>query len=123
MKAMITRREFTKTLGGVAALVTLSPVSSWANGEARVSAAAGKLYRESCILDGNVLASIGSLLDKVDQKDVKKAVRESRITAIKNTLARPTGNFEQAVNDIAAADQLMEKRGELFLKVRTHGDF
>ena len=86
MKAMITRREFTKTLGGVAALVTLSPVSSWANGEARVSAAAGKLYRESFILDGNVLASIGSLLDKVDQKDVTKAVRESGITAINVTV-------------------------------------
>ena len=123
MNAMITRREFTKTLGGAAALITLSPVLTWASGEAKVSAAAAKLYRESFVLDGNALAWVGSLLGKPDQADVTKVVRESGITAIKSTLGGATGNFEEAVNDIAAADQLMEKRGELFLKVRTHGDF
>ena len=123
MTIMITRREFTKTLGGAAALITLSPVLSWASGEARVSAAAAKLYRESFVLDGNALAWVGSLLGKPDQADVTKVVRESGITAIKSTLGGAIGNFEDAVNDIAAADQLMEKRGELFLKVRTHGDF
>ena len=50
MTIMITRREFTKTLGGAAALITLSPVLSWASGEAKVSAAAAKLYRESFVL-------------------------------------------------------------------------
>jgi membrane dipeptidase len=123
MTTMITRREFTKTLGGAAALITLSPILSWASGETKVSAAAAKLYRESFILDGNALAWVGSLLGKPDQADVTKVVRESGITAIKSTLGGATGNFEDAVNDIAAAEQLMEKRSDLFLKVRTHDDF
>jgi membrane dipeptidase len=123
MTTMITRREFTKTLGGAAALITLSPALSWASGDAKVSAAAAKLYRESFVLDGNALAWVGSLLGKPDQADVTKVVRESGITAIKSTLGGATGNFEDAVNDIAAADQLMEKRSDLFLKVRTHDDF
>jgi membrane dipeptidase len=123
MTTMITRREFTKSLGGAAALVTLSPVLGWASNEAKVSAAAAKIYRDSFVLDGNALAWIGSLLTKPNQEDVAKVVRDSGVTAVKSTLGGATGNFEDAVNDIAAADQLMEKRTDLFLQVRTHGDF
>jgi membrane dipeptidase len=123
MTTMITRREFTKSLGGAAALVTLSPVLGWASDEAKVSAAAAKIYRDSFVLDGNALAWIGSLLTKPNQEDVAKVVRDSGVTAVKSTLGGATGNFEDAVNDIAAADQLMEKRTDLFLQVRTHGDF
>jgi membrane dipeptidase len=123
MNAMMTRRQFTRTLGSAAALATLSPVLGWATDEVKVSEAAAKIYRDSFVLDGNALAWIGSLLGKPDQANVTKVVRGSGITAIKSTLGGATGNFEEAVNDIAAADQLIEKRGELFLKVRTHGDF
>jgi membrane dipeptidase len=123
MTAMITRREFAKSLGGAAALVTLSPVFSWASGEAKVSVAAAKLYRDSFVFDSNALAWIGSLLIKPNQEDVTKVVGDSGITAVKSTLGGATGNFEDAVNDIAAADQLMEKRPDVFLQVRTHGDF
>jgi membrane dipeptidase len=117
---MITRREFTKTLGGVAALATLSPVLSWA---ADVSAEAAKIYRDSFILDGNALAGIGGLLGRPNQDEITKLIRESGVTALKATLAGATGNFEMAVEDIASAQQLMEKRADLFLNVRTVADF
>jgi membrane dipeptidase len=120
---MVTRREFTKSLSGAAVLVTLSPVLGWASEEVKVSAAAAKIYRESFILDSNALAWIGSLLGKPDQGDVTRVVRESGITSVKSTLGGAIRNFEDAVNDIAAADQLIEKRADLFLQVRTVDDF
>jgi membrane dipeptidase len=120
---MITRREFTKTLGGAAALVTLSPGLGWAIEAPKVSADAAKIYRDSFILDGNALAWIGSLLAKSNQDDITKVIRESGVTALKSTLGGAAGDFATAVADIAAAEQLMEKRADLFLKVRTPGDF
>jgi len=123
MNTMITRREFTKTLGGAAALATFRPLLGWAAEEPKVSADAAKLYRDSFILDGNALASIGYLLGRPNQDEVAKLIRESGITALKATLGGAVGNFEAAVEDIAGADQLMEKRADLFLKVRTVADF
>ena len=120
---MITRRAFTKTLGGAAALATFSPVLGWALDEPKVSADAAKLYRDSFILDGNALAWIGSLLGRSNQDDITKVIRESGVTALKSALGGATGDFAMAVADIAAAEQLMEKRADLFLKVRTPGDF
>lgn len=119
---MITRREFTKTLGGVAALATFSPVFGWALDEPKVSADATKIYRDCFVLDGNALASIGGVL-RANQDDVTNVVRESGVTALKSTLGGAAGDFAAAVADIAAAEQLMEKRSDLFLKVRTHEDF
>jgi membrane dipeptidase len=120
---MITRRAFTKTLGGAAALATFSPILGWALDEPKVSADAAKLYRDSFILDGNALAWIGSLLGRSNQDDITKVIRESGVTALKSTLGGATGDFAMAVADIAAAEHLMEKRTDLFLKVRTPGDF
>jgi membrane dipeptidase len=122
MNTMITRREFTKTLGSVAALATFSPVLGWALDEPKVSADATKIYRDCFVLDGNALASIGGVL-RADQADVTNVVRESGVTALKSTLGGAAGDFAAAVADIAAAEQLMEKRSDLFLKVRTHDDF
>lgn len=120
---MITRRQFTKSLGGTATLVALRPVLGWAADQPEVSAAAAKLYRDSFVFDCNALASIGDLLGDSDQGYVTKVVRDSGVTALKSGLGGPTGNFEEAVTDIAAADQLMEKRADLFLNIRTYGDF
>jgi membrane dipeptidase len=120
---MITRREFAKSLGSAAALVTLSPVLSWAADEPKVSADATKIYRDSFVLDGNALAGIGGLLGRPNQDEITKLIRESGVTALKCTLGGATGNFEAAVEDIGYAQQLMEKRADLFLNVRTHGDF
>jgi membrane dipeptidase len=122
MNTMITRREFTKTLGSVAALATFSPVLGWSLDEPKVSADAAKIYRDCFVLDGNALASIGGVL-RANQADVTNVVRESGVTALKSTLGGAAGDFAAAVADIAAAEQLMEKRSDLFLKVRTHDDF
>ncbi len=123
MKAMMTRREFTKSLGGAAALVTLTPGLSWAADDPKVSAEAAKIYRDSFILDANALAWIGGLLERPNQDDITRAIRESGVTAVKSTLGGAIGDFATAVADIAAAQQLMEKRADLFLHVRTHSDF
>ncbi|MEY2574753.1 MAG: rane dipeptidase, partial [Verrucomicrobiota bacterium] len=105
---MITRREFTKSLSGAAALVTLSPVLGWAADEPKVSADAAKIYRDSFILDCNALAGIGGLLGQSNQDEITKLIRESGVTALKSTLGGAIGNFEAAVEDIAYAQQLME---------------
>jgi membrane dipeptidase len=123
MNAMITRREFTKSLSGAAALVTLSPVLGWAADEPKVSADAAKIYRDSFILDGNAFAGIGGLLGRSNLDEITKLIRESGVTVVKSTLGGAIGNFEMAVEDIAYAQQLMEKRGDLFLNVRTVADF
>src|SRR4051812_19326667 len=106
---MIRRREFTRSLGGAAAVVALSPVLGWAVDEPKVSAEAAKLYRESFILDGNALASIGTLAGRSNQDEITKLIRGSGVTAIKATLGGAIGNFEMAVADIASAQHLMEK--------------
>jgi len=120
MKTMITRREFSRTLSGAAVLATLTPVLSWAD-DPKVSPEAAKLYRDSFILDGNALASIGGVLG-ANQDEVTKVIRDSGVTALKATLGGATGGFAMTVADIASADQLMEKRADLFLKVRTAVD-
>jgi membrane dipeptidase len=119
---MITRREFTKTLGGVAALATFSPLIGWAADEPKVSADAAKIYHDSFILDGNALAGIGGLLGQSNLDEIAKLIRESGVNAVKATLGGAIGNFEMAVADIASAQQLMEKRADLFLNVRTPAD-
>lgn len=120
---MITRREFTKSLSSAAALVALSPALAWAADEPKVSADAAKIYRDSFIFDGNALAGIGGLLGRTNQDEITRLIRESGVTALKATLGGAMGNFEMAVADIALAQQLMEKRPDLFLHVRAHGDF
>jgi membrane dipeptidase len=120
---MITRREFTKSLSGAAALLTLNPVLGWAADEPKVSADAAKIYRDSFVLDANALAWIGSLLGRPNQGDVTKVIRDSGVSALKSTLGGAIGDFATAVADIAAAQQLMEKRADLFLNVRVHSDF
>jgi membrane dipeptidase len=120
---MITRREFTRSLGGAVAVTTLSPVLAWSADESKLSPDTAKLYRDSFILDCNALASIGNMHRRTNQEDITRVIRESGVTALKATLAGATGGFEEAVADIAAAEQLMEKRADLFLKVRTAPDF
>lgn len=122
MKKMITRREFTKSLGGAVAAAALTPVLGWAGDEPKVSAEAAKLYRESFTLDGNALASIGQYSWQNQPNELAAGIRESGICAVKATLGGATGDFAATVADIAAAEQLMEKRADLFVKVRIAGD-
>lgn len=122
MNAMITRREFTKTVTGLAAFATFSPVIGWAAEDLKPSADAAKLYRNSFILDGNAFAGIGGLIGRPNLDEIAKLIRESGVTVLKSTLGGASGNFEMAVEEIAYAQQLMEKRPDLFLNVRTAAD-
>ena len=120
---MVTRREFTRSIGGAVAVAALAPVLGWAAEPQKVSAEAAKLYRDSFILDGNALASIGFLRSRENQDEVTKGIRESGVTAVKATLGGATGNFAETVADIAMTDLLIEKRSDLFLQIRTAADF
>jgi membrane dipeptidase len=119
---MITRREFTRSISGAAALVALGPVLGFTADAPKVSAEAAKLYRESFILDCNAFAGIGGILGRSDQDEITKLIRESGVSVLKSTLGGAIGNFEMAVEDIGYAQQLMEKRPDLFLNVRTAAD-
>src|SRR2546421_5714743 len=123
MKNMVTRREFTKSLGGAIAIAGLNPIFSFAVDEAKVSAEAAKLYRESFILDCNALASIGRLQSQSQENEIAAAIRDSGVVAVKATLGGAIGDFAVAMADIASADQLIEKKTDLFLQVRTVADF
>lgn len=114
---MLTRREFNALAGALAAGVALKPAYAWAD-EQKISADAAKLYQTSFVLDCNTLASIG-MVPVPERDEFAKIVRESGVTAVKTTLGGATGTFEEAVADIAAADQLIEDRPDVFLKVRT----
>ena len=117
---MLTRREFNTLAGALAANAALKPAYAGAD-EAKVSTEAAKLYQSSFVLDCNTLASIG-MVPAGEREEFVKAVRDSGVTAVKSTLGGATGTFEQAVADIAAADQLIEDRPDVFLKVRTFAE-
>lgn len=119
---MITRRDFTKSLAGAVVLSTLKPEAIWQSEVAQVSVKAADLYRSSFVLDCNAIASIGYQLTSPDQEKRLKAVRDSGITVIKSTLGGATNTFDETNADIAAADQLMAKQPDVFLKVLTARD-
>ena len=119
---MITRRDFTKSLASAVVLSTVKPELVWPLDVPQVSARAADLYRSSFVLDCNSLASIGYQLTGSEPDERLKALRESGVTVLKSTLGGATGTFDDALADIAAADKLIEKRSDLFLKVSTHGD-
>jgi membrane dipeptidase len=123
MNIMVTRREFTRSLGGVVAVAALTPVLGWGADAPKVSVEAAKLYRDSFILDGNALASIGFLRSRENQDEVTKGIRESGVTAVKATLGGANGDFAETVMDIAMTDLLIEKRSDLFLQIRVAADF
>jgi len=118
---MITRRAFTKSLASAVVLSGLKPALVWPFDVQKVSAKAAELYSRSFVLDCNAIASIGyQLLDA--GPETLKDVRESGLTVLKSTLGGATGTFDETQDDITVADQLMEKRSDLFLKVSTARD-
>jgi len=120
--SMITRRDFTKSLASAVVLSTLKTDSFWPLDVPKVSPKAAELYRNSFVLDCNALASIGYQLTGPDKEKLLKAVRESGITVLKSTLGQATGTFDETLADIAKADELMQTKSDLFLKVLTSGD-
>ncbi|RDD83566.1 Zn-dependent dipeptidase [Dyella tabacisoli] len=80
------------------------------------------LYRDALVLDGNSTPSIGQLCCNEQTKADLAVVRDCGITALKTTLGGFQGSFEEAVNDIADAQNLIERYPDLFIKVARHDD-
>jgi len=89
---------------------------------AGVSANAATLYRGAFVLDSNTLASIGSLQYEEDVQKRLQSIRDSGLTALKSTLGGGNATFEDTVADLAAAQALVDKHPDLFVKVARHSD-
>ena len=132
---MMTRRQFTKTIGATAALAAAHPRSVWSVKvspafspipdltPAPVSPAAAELYRRALVLDANTLAGIGFPISDDDPAGVTKRIIGSGVNVVKATLGGAQGNFEQAVAAIAKAELLMEKERDAFFKIDKVTDF
>ena len=115
MNASWTRRDFLSLSGGALLASGLAPLSGSAAGTAG-KAGDAEVYRKAFVLDCNTLASIGSFSES-DIPEIKQLLRDSGVNVIKSTLGGGGGNFEATVADIAAAQGLMERHPELFIKV------
>ena len=126
---MISRRQFTKTLGAAVTLTAIKPDALWlaeataTATPASVSPVAAELYRKLFVLDGKLLGAIGFPISDHGPVDVTKLIVDSGVNVVKSTLGGPQGNFEEAVAAIAKAELLMEKQPEAFFKVRRAADF
>lgn len=94
-------------------------VATPATSTARIASKAAELYSNAFVLDCNTLASIGF---QVDSAASFQALRDSGLSALKSTLGGGAGTFEQTVADIAAAQTLIERHPDLFIKVTCLAD-
>ena len=112
-------------MSGATALASLVPAQTLRAAAAPASAApAGTvpnnvetLYRKAFVLDANSLASFGYTQYDKDAAGTLAAIRDSGLTAFKSTLGGDNADFEDTMADIAAAQSLIEKHPELFIKV------
>ena len=77
------------------------------------------LYRNAFVLDCNALESIGYQFEDAGRF---QALADSGVTALKTTLGGANGTFEEAVADVAAAQALVERYPDNFIKVLGHAD-
>jgi membrane dipeptidase len=121
------RRTFAKTIGATATLAAISPRSIWSSQPTAsatplpVSKEAAEIYRRALVLDCNTLAGLNYADFKQSPEDENK-IHSSGVNVVKATLGGAAGNFEAAIKDIAAANELMEKAPDFFMKVRAIGD-
>ncbi|MGH8600084.1 MAG: dipeptidase [Burkholderiales bacterium] len=123
------RRRFLELTGAAIVATALPAVTTKAAGAAAAAASsasaasvdpkAAALYRNAFVLDCNTLASFGIEFDDPARFE---ALRESGLGALKTTLGGANGTFEEAVADIAAAQALVERHPDRFIKVTKHGD-
>lgn len=121
MSEIWTRRHILALSGG-AFLAAVLPSTTGVAAAALQAMKGANPYRNAFVLDANTLASIGSLCcNEGTEKDLR-AIRESGLTALKSTLGGGNGTFEETVADIAAAQALIERNPDLFIKVIRHED-
>ena len=114
---MLNRRDFAKTITCALAFAGMRPTLAFPFD----TSPAEELYAKSFVLDCNGPGSVGQI-PRTDQPEAIKAIRESGITVVKSTLGGATSTFEQAVADIAAADQFIENWPDVVTQVRTAAD-
>jgi membrane dipeptidase len=119
---VISRRRLILAAGAAAAL----PGGSWGraaeSGAPAAAPAAAALYRRAFVLDCNALASVGGMFDGEKAAGDLEALRDAGISAVKCTLGGYNGNFEETVADIAAAEALIERHPDIFIKVSAFED-
>ncbi len=116
-----TRRQ---CLGAAAAgaVAGVLPGAAIAGAAAAGADDADALYRRALVLDANALASIGQVFDGPDAPQLLQQLRDSGVSALKTTLGGAAGDFETAVQDLAAAQALVERYPQHFLKVLQPAD-
>lgn len=117
----LNRRQFITLAAGIAASAARADLPVPA-ARLEVSPAGAALYRKSFILDCNTFASIGEICCDQDTPAVLELMRGSGISAIKTTLGASHGTFEETVADIAAAQNLVDRFPERFIKVNRAED-
>lgn len=110
----LSRRQFMALAAGVAA--TAAQADTPAPKPAAASAGAA-LYRKALILDCNSIASIGEWCCDKETQEALDGLRASGVDVIKTTLGASHGTFEETVDDIAAAQNLVDRFPEYFIKV------
>ncbi|MEP7096707.1 MAG: membrane dipeptidase [Dokdonella sp.] len=137
MKEILIRRQFLTLSGGALLAAAFAPICAKvvaAGGETKgidrsrnglaplVGSKAADVYRKAFVLDCNTLASVGSLGYEKDIGKDLQVIRDSGLGAFKTTLGGAHGTFEEAVADIAAAQALIERYPDAFIKVVHHDD-
>ncbi|MFC5740787.1 dipeptidase [Dyella tabacisoli] len=129
MSGLGARRKFLSLSGKALLAAAMSPVAISGEAGRQPSPASvppptlgDHLYRDALVLDGNSTPSIGQLCCNEQTKADLAVVRDCGITALKTTLGGFQGSFEEAVNDIADAQNLIERYPDLFIKVARHDD-
>lgn len=109
------RRDFLSLSGGTLLASALAPLPG-AAADTSHSAGGAALYSKAFVLDCNTLASIGGSSES-DIPEIRQILRDSGVSAVKSTLGGGNSDFASTVADIAAAQGLMERHPEMFIKV------
>ncbi len=112
------RRNF---LGTVSALAAIAATARTAPADGAVSTEAAQLYARALVFDAN---AIPPLQDKFPfPKAMLDMARNSGVTAMKTTLGGIDEKFEDAVDEIAFVQSMIEEYPDVYLQVRRHSDF
>ncbi|HLY06590.1 MAG TPA: membrane dipeptidase, partial [Rhizomicrobium sp.] len=86
-----------------------------------VSREAADLYRRAIVFDANLIPP-GQITFPVPKK-LLDMMRNSGITAMRDTIGSMEAGFEDTVDQIAFMQDLVARYSDLYFQVRTHDDF
>ncbi len=121
MASLLTRRDFIALSSSAVSSAMLAPSSGKAAPSSK-DADAASVYRKSLVLDCNSIASIGQLCCDKDTDSELALMHSSGISVVKSTLGGSHPVFEDTLSDIAAAQDLIERYPNIFIKVARFED-